>query len=146
MQDKPSSREDPDLPAQSRPSSLIIFNQQWIWKMGCLTLVMLNKLRCHSHFQFSANQMLDPGSWYKFIYMYWMTNSADQDQKPTDLDLHCLQRQCISGLSIRRVNQTVWMCRLIWYPLEVSCWGCSYKFHNICFHAEMRNYSFWYSP
>ena len=65
-----------------------------------------------------------------------MTNSADPDQKPTDLDLQCLQRQCISGLSIRRVNQTVWMCRLIWYPLEVSCWGCSYKFPQYMFSCR----------
>ena len=28
-----------------------------------------------------------------------MANSADPDQKPTDLDLHCLQRQGISGVS-----------------------------------------------
>ena len=36
-----------------------------------------------------------------------MTNSADPDQlasKPTDLDLHCLQMQGISGLSRTRVN------------------------------------------
>ena len=31
-----------------------------------------------------------------------MTNSADPDQKPTDLDLHCLQRQ---GFSRTRVNK-----------------------------------------
>ena len=38
-----------------------------------------------------------------------MANSADPDQlasseKPTDLDLHCLQRQDISGFSRTRVN------------------------------------------
>ena len=33
-----------------------------------------------------------------------MANSADQDQKPTDLDLHCLQRQGISGFSRTRVK------------------------------------------
>ena len=33
-----------------------------------------------------------------------MANSADPDQKPTDLDLHCLQRQGISGFSRTRVN------------------------------------------
>ena len=131
-----------------------------------LTLVQLNKLRCHAHFRGgndnstkplkcphllppptkipyfkslchnrtfyfskktskplnSANplkiltpatficqpiRLLDPGCWYKFIY--WMTNSADPDQlaslkKPTDLDLHCLQRQGISGFSMTRVK------------------------------------------
>ena len=33
-----------------------------------------------------------------------MTNSADPVQKPTDLDLHCLQRQGISGSSRTRVK------------------------------------------
>ena len=36
-----------------------------------------------------------------------MANSADPDQlaqKPTDLDLHCLQRQGKSGFSRTRVN------------------------------------------
>ena len=37
-----------------------------------------------------------------------MANSADPDQlasyKPTDLDLHCLQRQDISGFSRTRVH------------------------------------------
>ena len=36
-----------------------------------------------------------------------MANSVDPDQlasKPTDLDLHCLQKQGISGLSRTRVN------------------------------------------
>ena len=46
---------------------------------------------------------------YKFTYL--MTNSAVPDQlasseaqKPTDLDLHCLQRQDISGFSRTRVK------------------------------------------
>ena len=33
-----------------------------------------------------------------------MTNSADPE-KPTDLDLHCLQRQCISGFSRTRLKK-----------------------------------------
>ena len=33
-----------------------------------------------------------------------MSNSADPDQKPTDLDLHCLQRQGTSGFSMTRVK------------------------------------------
>ena len=37
-----------------------------------------------------------------------MANSVDPDQKkPTDLDLHCLQRQGISGFSRTRVNSVV---------------------------------------
>ena len=38
---------------------------------------------------------------YKFTYL--MANSADPDQKPTDLDLHYLQVQDISGFSRTRV-------------------------------------------
>ena len=33
-----------------------------------------------------------------------MTNSADTDQLPNDLDLHYLQRQGISGFSRIKVN------------------------------------------
>ena len=33
-------------------------------------------------------------------------------QKPTDLDLHCLQRKCITGLSRTRVNIAVWTRRM----------------------------------
>ena len=33
-----------------------------------------------------------------------MANNTDPDQKPTDLDLHCLQRQGISGFSRTRVK------------------------------------------
>ena len=40
-----------------------------------LTLVLLNKLRCHSYFLFSANQIT---CCYKFTYL--MANSADPDQ------------------------------------------------------------------
>ena len=39
---------------------------------------MLNKLRCHTTFNFQPIRLLDPGCWYKFTY--WMTNSVDPDQ------------------------------------------------------------------
>ena len=37
------------------------------------TIVMLNKLRCHTHFQFSANQI----TWSRLLikFTYWITNS-----------------------------------------------------------------------
>ena len=38
-------------------------------------------------------------------------------KKPTDLDLHCLQRQGISGFNRTRVNK--WLCPV--------CWWCSRK-------------------
>ena len=49
-----------------------------------------------------------------------MANSADPDQlalkkKPTDLDLHCLQRQGISGLSRTRIK-----C-IIQVPVVIEC-------------------------
>ena len=49
---------------------------------------------------FQPIRLLDPGCCYKFTYL--MANSADPE--PTDLDLHCLQRQGISGFSRTRVN------------------------------------------
>ena len=56
---------------------------------------------------FQPIKLLDSDFLYKFTY--WMANSADPDQlaswKPTDLDLHCLQIQCISGFSRTRVNE-----------------------------------------
>ena len=39
---------------------------------------------------------------------------ANSLQKPTDLDLHCLQRQGISGFSRTRVNGSVFF---------LLCWG-----------------------
>ena len=49
-----------------------------------------------------------------------MANSADPDQlaslqKPTDLDLHCLQRQGISGIGRTRVKTHI----------QVIIWTCS---------------------
>ena len=43
-----------------------------------LTLVMLNRLRCHAHFKFPANQITWSCFWYKSTYL--MTNSIDPDQ------------------------------------------------------------------
>ena len=43
-----------------------------------LTLVMLNKLRCHPTSNFQPIRLLDPDFWYKFTYL--IANSADPDQ------------------------------------------------------------------
>ena len=73
-----------------------------------LTIVLLNKLMPTSNFQLI--RLLDPGCCYKFTYL--MANSADPDlQKPTDLDLHSLQRQGISGLSRTRVKALIGNCK-----------------------------------
>ena len=63
-----------------------------------LTLAMLNKLRCHTHFYFPANQI----TWSGFLIEIHTFNETVQIQiswllqKPTDLDLHCLQSQGMS--------------------------------------------------
>ena len=52
-----------------------------------------------------------------------MANSADPDQLPsskqTDLDLHCSQRQGISGFSRTRVNMTAFGFLRVVYAREV---------------------------
>ena len=93
-----------------------------------LTIFLLNKLRCHTHFSFSANQI----TWSRLLIQIhilnakqcsaacmWLSclvalkiwklnwNSADPDQKTTDLELHCLQRQSISGFSRTRVSLSI---------------------------------------
>ena len=71
-----------------------------------LTLVLLNKDATPTS-NFQPIRLLDPDFCNKFTYL--MTNSADPDQlassqKPTDLDLHSLQRQGISEFSRTRVK------------------------------------------
>ena len=55
-----------------------------------------------SHIQ--PTRLLGPDCLYKFTFL--MTSNADADQlaSSTDLDLHCFQRQGISGFSRTRVN------------------------------------------
>ena len=69
-------------------------------------LPLLNKLRCHAHFQLSANLI----TWSRVLTQIHILNDK-QDRsrkvgffKPIDLDLHCLQRWSISWLSRTRVN------------------------------------------
>ena len=64
-----------------------------------LTLVMLNKLRCHSQSD-CLIQAVDTSSHSKWqtvhIQISWLL------QKPADLDLHCLQRKVMSRFSRTR--------------------------------------------
>ena len=76
-----------------------------------LTLVLLNKLRSHAHFWFSANQI----TWFWILIQIHILNdkqcrsrSVGFFRSPTDLDLHCLQRQGISGFSRTRVKQSTY--------------------------------------
>ena len=54
-----------------------------------------------------------------------MTNSADPDQlaseEPTDLDLHCLQRQGISGLGFKWQWLRDW-CEVMVNPISGKLW------------------------
>ena len=68
-----------------------------------LTLVLMNKLRSHTHFLiFSQSDYL-----IKVVdidsYTEWQTVQIQISWLPTDLDLYCLQRQGISGFSRTRV-------------------------------------------
>ena len=52
---------------------------------------------------FQPIRLLDPDCCYRFAYL--MANSADPDQKPTDLDLHCLQNRVFVCVEILRPSQ-----------------------------------------
>ena len=64
-----------------------------------LTLVLLNKLRCHTLFKFSANQI----TWSRLLIQIHILNGKQCRSrsvgffKPTDLDLHCLQNRTYPG-------------------------------------------------
>ena len=45
-----------------------------VWVLPLLTLVMLNKLRCHPTSTFQPMRLLDPDCWSKFTYL--MTNRS----------------------------------------------------------------------
>ena len=73
-----------------------------------LTLVMLNKSRCHTQFYFLANQI----TWIGFLLEIHIFNVKTVQiqiswQKPTDLDLHCLQRQGTSCSAREGLSQIV---------------------------------------
>ena len=62
-----------------------------------------------------------------------MTNSADPDQlasqKPTDLDIHCLQRQGISGFSRTMVKFFVSM------EMDIKLANCNFLSTHITTHV-----------
>ena len=69
---------------------------------------MLNKLRCHAHFHFSASQI----TWSRLLIQI-----QEAGFLPTDLDLHCMQTQGISGFSREKVKKqillTTWTTSLV---------------------------------
>ena len=57
-----------------------------------------------------------------------MANSADPDQKPTDLDLHCLQRQDISGFSRTKAASLIVVLKSLNIIHLLSCYSILMKF------------------
>ena len=49
---------------------LVLWKTLWRKKIK-LTLVMLNKLRCHAHFKFSANQITWSRCWFVCVEVLW---------------------------------------------------------------------------
>ena len=82
-----------------------VFHFISLWKTFCGQHIYPKySNRCHTHFQFSANQT----SWSRFLIQIHILNAKQcrsrSIHKPSDLDLHCLQRQGISGFSRTRVK------------------------------------------
>ena len=48
-----------------------------------------------------------------------MTDSADPDQKPTDLDLHCLLRQGMSCSASKELNGLRALFGMIWFGMVI---------------------------
>ena len=65
-----------------------------------------------------------------------MTNRADSDQKQTDLDLHCLQMQGISGFSRNGLIITAW------YFMKLLVQVCHFikLLVQVDFYSEKHNY------
>ena len=82
---------------------------------------------------FQPIRLLTPDCWYKFNYIEWQTVQIQIIwllQKPTDLDLHCLQRQGYLESAGIRVNifllfffQKYWT----WYFMQIVSIGNSGK-------------------
>ena len=68
----------------------------------------LNKLRCHAHFQFEANQI----TWTAVLIEIHIFKDKQCRSRSvgTDLDLHCLLRQGMSCLARDQGHITNFMC------------------------------------
>ena len=113
---------------------LFKFSRAYIYSKATFTLVMLNKLRCHAHFQFQPIRLLDPGCWYKFNY--WMANSAYPDQFRRQLIwiYKLFAKAGISGFSRTRVKQVYWLLFLV--GLLIIYWS---DYHD----AKLENETKW---
>ena len=104
------------------------YNQKWslskLLFVSTLTLVMLNKLRCHTHFQLSANQI----TWSRLLIQIHILNDKQCRSrtvsffKPTCVDLHCLQRCGISRFSRTRVKVFCLKTCIKWKFVKEICW------------------------
>ena len=77
-----------------------------------LTFLMLNKLRCHAHFHFPANQITWSGV---LIEIHMFTDKQCRSRsvgffRSQHLDLQCLLRYDVSYLSKKRVKERICTC------------------------------------
>ena len=108
-----------------------------------LTLVLLNKfLDATATSNFQPIRLLDPDCCYKFAYL--MANSADPEQKPADLDLHCLHNMIYpdsagQGLIIYRPRLSAFNSTKSWYFYAPN-FGGVYCFWDVCacMHPSVR--------
>ena len=75
---RPPGWSDPLLYAVLYIESLDTAKYSILKSITLLTLVILNNLRCHTHFKFSAIRFLDPNCWYKFTNSMSITLDPDQ--------------------------------------------------------------------
>ena len=87
---------------------LFIFHLQ---KVGYLTLVMLNKLRCNAHFQLPANQI----NWFRFLIEIHIFNDKQCRSRSVGF------RQLIWSYTAK-TGQVVFSKRRVKYPLSKSIW------------------------
>ena len=72
-----------------------------MWQLNLFSRTRVNAIPTSN---FQPIRLLDPNCCYRFTYL--IANIADPNQfASADLDLHCLQRQDISGFSSCRVNK-----------------------------------------
>ena len=69
-----------------------------------------------------------------------MANSADPDQlaKPTDLDLHCLQRQGISGFSRTRIYKSSDVYCIITVTFYIFCLHSTIHYLLVIFFSSLQ--------
>ena len=94
-----------------------------IWRFAVLTLVLLNKLRCHAHFKFSANQI----TWSKLLILIHILNS----------------KQCRSRSVGFFRSQLIWICTVCKCRTYPGSAGPGLKHLIGLSVASLLSYTFW---